>query len=199
MFVVFGLAALGGLYLIILGGWPILVVGVLSIVAAIAYTAGPLPFGYYGLGDLGTFVFFGLVAVGGTYYVQAHTITPAVWLGAVAMGCLVTDILVVNNVRDADTDRQAGKRTLAVLLGRRGARSEYALLLGVAYAVPVILWLGLGLSPWAMLAWLTLPLAVRHARAVFTVLGPALNKTLAGTAQLTVLYAILLAVGLVVS
>ena len=124
MFVVFGLAALGGLYLIILGGWPILVVGVLSIVAAIAYTAGPLPFGYYGLGDLGTFVFFGLVAVGGTYYVQVHAMTPAVWLGAVAMGCLVTAILVVNNVRDADTDRQAGKRTLAVLLGRRGARGR---------------------------------------------------------------------------
>ena len=172
MFVVFGLAALGGLYLIILGGWPILVVGVLSIVAAIAYTAGPLPFGYYGLGDLGTFVFFGLVAVGGTYYVQAHAMTSAVWLGAVAMGCLVTAILVVNNVRDADTDRQAGKRTLAVLLGRRGARIEYALLLAVAYAVPAILWLGLGMTPWVMLAWLTLPLAVRLARAVFTVLGP---------------------------
>ena len=198
MIVVFGLAALGGLYLIILGGWPILVVGVLSIVAAIAYTAGPLPFGYYGLGDLGTFVFFGLVAVTGTYYVQAHTVTPAVWLGAAAMGCLVTAILVVNNVRDADTDRQAGKRTLAVLLGRRGARTEYALLLAVAYAVPPILWLGLRMTPWVMLTWLTLPLAVRLARAVFTILGPALNKTLAGTAQLTVLYAIALAVGLVV-
>jgi 1,4-dihydroxy-2-naphthoate octaprenyltransferase len=197
MFVVFGLAALGGLYLILLGGWPILLVGVLSIVAAIAYTAGPLPFGYYGLGDLGTFVFFGLVAVGGTYYVQAHAMTPAVWLGAVAMGCLVTDILVVNNIRDADTDRQADKRTLAVLLGRRGARTEYALLLAVAYVVPLILWLGLGMMPWVMLAWLTLPLAYRHARAVFTVLGPALNKTLAGTAQVTVLYAITLAVGLV--
>ena len=123
--------------------------------------------------------------------------TPAVWLGAVAMGCLVTAILVVNNVRDADTDRQAGKRTLAVLLGRRGARIEYALLLAVAYAVPLILWLGLGLAPWVMLAWLTLPLAFRLARAVFTILGPALNKTLAGTAQLTVLYAIALAVGLV--
>jgi 1,4-dihydroxy-2-naphthoate polyprenyltransferase len=197
MFVVFGLAALGGLYLIILGGWPILVMGVLSIAAAIAYTAGPLPFGYYGLGDLGTFAFFGLVAVGGTYYVQAHAVTPAVWLGAVAMGCLVTDILVVNNVRDADTDRLAGKRTLAVLLGRRGARIEYALLLAVAYAVPMILWLGLGMGPWVMLAWLTLPLAFRLARAVFTILGPTLNKTLAGTAQLTVLYAIALAVGLV--
>lgn len=196
MVVVFGLAALCGVYLIILGGWPILLVGVLSIAAAIAYTAGPLPFGYYGLGDLGTFVFFGLIAVGGTYYVQAHTLTPAVWLGGVALGCLVTAILVVNNVRDADSDRAAGKRTLAVLLGRRGARIEYLVLLAIAYAVPLILWLALGYRPGVLLAWLTLPLAYRQARAVFTILGPALNRTLAGTAQLAVAYAVALAVGM---
>jgi 1,4-dihydroxy-2-naphthoate octaprenyltransferase len=130
--------------------------------------------------------------------VQAYAVTPAVWLGAVAMGCLVTAILVVNNIRDADTDRRTGKRTLAVLLGRRGARIEYALLLSVAYAVPVILWRGLDMPPWVMLAWLTLPLAFLRTRAVFTILGPALNKTLAGTAQLTVLYAITLAAGLVI-
>lgn len=198
MVVVFGLAALCGVYLIILGGWPILLVGVLSIAAAIAYTAGPLPFGYYGLGDLGTFVFFGLIAVGGTYYAQAHALTPAVWLGGVAMGCLVTAILVVNNVRDADSDRAAGKRTVAVLLGRRGARIEYLLLLAIAYAVPLILWLALGYRPGVLLAWLTLPLAYRQARAVFTILGPALNKTLAGTAQLAVAYAAALAVGMIV-
>jgi 1,4-dihydroxy-2-naphthoate polyprenyltransferase len=199
MLVVFGLAALGGLYLIVLGGWPILVVGVLSIVAAIAYTAGPLPFGYYGLGDLGTFVFFGLVAVAGTYYVQAHAVTPAVWLGAVAMGCLVTAILVVNNIRDADSDRQAGKRTLAVLLGRRGARIEFAVMLTIAYAVPFVLWLGLGMRPWVLLPLLTLPLAFRQAYAVFIVLGPALNRTLAGTAQLTVIYALVFAVGVILA
>jgi len=197
MFVVFGLAALAGIYLIFLGGWPILVIGVLSILAAIAYTIGPAPFGYYGLGDLGTFVFFGLIAVVGTYYVQAHDVTPAAWLGGVAMGCLVTTILVVNNIRDADTDRAAGKRTLAVLLGRRGARIEYVLLLAVAYAVPVILWLILGLTPWVMLAWLTLQLAGAQDRAVRTALGPALNRTLAGTAQLAVLYAIAFAIGLI--
>ena len=198
MAVVFGLAALCGVYLIILGGWPILIVGILSILAAMAYTIGPAPFGYYGLGDLGTFVFFGLIAVTGTYYVQAHAVTPAVWLAAAAMGCLVTAILVVNNIRDADTDRAAGKRTLAVLLGRRGARIEYLLLLAVAYAVPVALWLGLGMTPWVMLTWLTLQLAGVQVRAVWTVLGPALNRTLAGTAQLAVLYAIAFAVGLVV-
>ncbi len=198
MLVVFGLAALCGLYLIILGGWPILLVGIFSIVAAMLYTIGPAPFGYYGLGDLATFIFFGLVAVGGTYYVQRGALTPAVWLGGVAMGCLVTAILVVNNVRDADTDRAAGKRTLAVLLGRRGARIEYLLLLAVAYAVPLILWLACGYGVGVMLAWLTLPLAYRQARAVFIVLGPALNKTLAGTAQLAVAYALALAVGVVV-
>ncbi len=189
MVVVFGLAAASGLYLISLGGWPILIVGILSILAAIAYTAGPLPFGYYGLGDLGTFVFFGLVAVVGTYYVQAHAVTPIVWLSAVSMGALVTAILVVNNIRDADTDRQAGKRTLAVLLGRRGARIEYLLMLALAYAVPIILWLGFGMRPWVLLPLLTIPLAAQQARAVLTVLGPALNKTLAGTARLAAVYA----------
>ncbi len=196
MAVVFGLAALCGLYLIALGGWPILLMGLFSILAAIAYTVGPLPFGYYGLGDLGTFVFLGLVAVIGTYYVQAHAVTPAVWLAAVVMGCLVTNILVVNNTRDADTDRAAGKRTLAVLLGRRGARLEYLALLLIAYAVPLILWLGLGYRPGVLLTWLTLPWAARQAHALFTILGPALNKTLAGTAQLVGLYAIAFAIGL---
>ncbi len=196
MVVVFGLAALCGIYLITLGGWPILLVGLLSIAAAMAYTIGPAPFGYYGLGDLGTFVFFGLIAVVGTYYVQAHAVTPAAWLGGVAMGCLITNILVVNNIRDADTDRAAGKRTLAVLLGRRGARIEYLLLLVIAYAIPLILWLALGYRPGALLAWLTLPLAYRQTRAVFTILGPALNRTLAGAAQLAVAYAVALAVGI---
>jgi 1,4-dihydroxy-2-naphthoate octaprenyltransferase len=113
------------------------------------------------------------------------------------MGCLVTAILVVNNLRDADSDRAAGKRTLAVLLGRRGARVEYLLLLAVAYAIPVALWLPAGIAPWIMLTWLTLPLAAQQLRAVRSALGPALNRTLAGTAQLTVLYAIAFAAGLI--
>jgi 1,4-dihydroxy-2-naphthoate octaprenyltransferase len=195
--VVFGLAALCGLYLIYLRGWPILLVGVLSLLAAVAYTAGPLPFGYYGLGDLICFVFFGLIAVVGTYYVQAGITTPVVWISAVPMGSLVTAILVVNNTRDADTDAKVGKRTLAVIFGRRGARIEYVLLLALAYVTPFVLWLGFGLRPWVLLPLLTLPLAVRHARALLHVLGPALNKTLAGTAQLAVIYALAFAVGLI--
>ncbi len=197
MAVVFGLAALAGLYLVTLGGWPILLAGVLSILAAMAYTIGPAPFGYYGLGDMGTFVFFGLIAVAGTYYVQAHDVTPAVWLAAVAMGCLVTAILVVNNLRDADSDRAAGKRTLAVLLGRRGARIEYIGLLAIAYAVLFILWLGLGMRPWVLLPLLTVPLAGRLIRSILTVLGPPLNGALAGTAQLAVAYALAFGTGIV--
>jgi 1,4-dihydroxy-2-naphthoate octaprenyltransferase len=113
------------------------------------------------------------------------------------MGCLITGILVVNNIRDADTDRAAGKRTLAVILGRRGARIEYIALIVVAYAIPFVLWLGLGLRPTVLLPLLTLPLAIRLIRTVLDVLGPPLNRALAGTAQLAVWYAIALAVGMV--
>lgn len=197
MWAAFAAAALAGIYLIAAGGWPILIVGVLSIVAAIAYTAGPLPLGYFGLGDLAVFIFFGLVAVIGTYYVQARAVTWLVFLAALPMGALITAILVVNNLRDADTDRLAGKRTLAVLLGRRGARVEYILLVLVAYATPFILWLGLDLRATVLLPLVTLPLAARLIRTIRTVLGPALNLALAGTAQLAAWYAILFAIGLV--
>jgi 1,4-dihydroxy-2-naphthoate octaprenyltransferase len=197
MVVVFGLAALAGAYLVAVGGWPILFIGVTSIVAAVAYTIGPLPFGYYGLGDLAVFVFFGLVAVIGVYYVQALTVTPLAVLAAVPMGCLITGILVVNNIRDADTDRAAGKRTLAVLFGRSGARVEYVALIIGAYAVPFVLWLALDLRPIVLLPVLTLPLALRLVRTVLSVVGPPLNRALAGTAQLAVLFALAFAIGIV--
>jgi 1,4-dihydroxy-2-naphthoate polyprenyltransferase len=198
MWLTFGLAALFGLYLINAGGWPILAIGVASILAGIAYTGGPLPLGYMGLGDLLVFIFFGLVAVGGTFYVQAHALAPQVIFAAAAIGVLTTNILVVNNVRDVDTDRAAGKRTLAVILGRQAARVEYALLLLVAYATPFVLWLAFKLSPAVLLALLSLPLAVRLARTVFTAGdGPALNQALAGTAQLLAVYGALLAIGII--
>lgn len=195
--VVFGLAVGLGAYLIYVGGWPILLIGVCSILAGLAYTAGPFPLGYNGLGDVAVFIFFGLVAVTGTYYVQAHTLTPAVWLAAVPIGAIATAIIVVNNVRDTDTDRAAGKRTLSVLLGRPAARLEYAGLLLMAYAAPVVLWLIFRLSVWTLLPWLTLPLAWGHIRAIYTTEGPALNRTLGGTAQLLAQYGALLALGLV--
>lgn len=199
MAVVIGLAGLVGLYLIYVGGWPILLVGIAAILGALAYTGGPFPFGYYGLGDFFVFLFFGVVAVCGTYYVQALSLSWPVFVASLAVGALVTAILVVNNYRDIDTDRRAGKRTLAVRLGRQGARREYAALIGAAYVVAVVLWLGFDLGVLALLPWLTLPLAVRLNRTLWRAVdGPTLNKTLAGTARLALLYSLLLAVGILV-
>jgi 1,4-dihydroxy-2-naphthoate octaprenyltransferase len=200
MGVVIALTVLVGLYLISVGGWPILAVGVAAIVAALAYTGGPFPFGYYGLGDFFVFLFFGIVAVCGTYFVQALTVTPAVLIASLAIGALVTAILVVNNYRDIETDRKANKRTLAVMLGRQGARIEYYLLLIVAFAVPPLLWLLFGYSPAVLLAWLTVPSAVDLARTIAVATdGPTLNKTLGRTAQLGLRYSLLLAAGIVAS
>jgi 1,4-dihydroxy-2-naphthoate octaprenyltransferase len=197
MLVVFGLAALVGLYLIYVGGWPILAAGAAAILAALAYSGGPLPYGYYGLGELFTFLFFGVVAVCGTYWVQALTLTWPVLLASVPIGCLVTAILVVNNYRDVETDRRAGKRTLAVLLGRRGTRSEYVTLLAVAYLAPVVLLLAERRSGWVLLPLVTLPLAVRTAQALAAATdGPTLNKTLAETARLSMIFGVLFALGL---
>jgi 1,4-dihydroxy-2-naphthoate octaprenyltransferase len=197
MVVIFGAAALLGLYLIAVGGWPVLAVGVASILAALAYTGGPLPFGYYGLGDLFVFIFFGLVAVCGTYYVQALTLTPTAVLAAVAPGLLITAILVVNNLRDIETDQRANKRTLAVILGARATLAEYGLLLLIAYLVPLVLWLGAGRSPWVLLPWLTVPLAVKLVVAIVQAGdGPTFNTLLAGTARLSLLFSLLFALGL---
>lgn len=197
MVAVFGLAALIGLYLIAVGGWPILAIGVASILAALLYTGGPFPFGYYGLGDLFVFIFFGLVAVCGTYYVQALGLTPAVVIAAVPTGLLITAILVVNNLRDIETDARAGKRTLAVMIGRSATRVEYALLVGIAYLLPLALWLLWGYSVLTLLPWLSLPLAYKLLRAIRTNTdGPSLNRALAGTARLSLVFSLLLAVGL---
>lgn len=197
MWATFGLAALVGLYLIVAGGWPIVVIGLLSIIAGIAYTGGPFPLGYHGLGDLFVFIFFGLVAVCGTYYVQARAVSPAAYWAAVPVGLLATAILVINNLRDIETDRRAGKKTLAVRLGVRGAQLEYIILLGVSYLVPFLTWrlriTGVG----SLVVWLSLPLAIPLVRATFRDAGRALNKTLAGTARLELAYALLFSLGLI--
>jgi 1,4-dihydroxy-2-naphthoate octaprenyltransferase len=195
--VVIGLSVLVGLYLVYVGGWPILAIGFTAILAALAYTGGPFPFGYYGLGELFVFLYFGLAAVCGTYFVQAHTLPLAVVVAAVPVGLLVTAILVVNNYRDIDTDRRAGKRTIAVRLGRGGARVEYAAFLLLAYLVPPLLWLGFGFSPFVLLPLVTVPLAVNLARTLAGATdGPTLNKTLAGTARLGLIFSLLFAVGI---
>jgi 1,4-dihydroxy-2-naphthoate octaprenyltransferase len=198
MWVAFGLASVAGLYLIWVGGWPIVAIGVLSIIAGIAYTGGPFPLGYMGLGDVFVFIFFGLAAVCGTYYVQAGTVSPLAFWASVPVGLLATAILVVNNLRDIDTDRTVGKRTLAVRLGIKGTQIEYLLLLIVSYAVPLLMWFIGGSSSWVMLTWLSLPLAISLWRQILREKGRALNVALAGTARLELVYGVLFSVGLVI-
>ncbi|HXF61539.1 MAG TPA: 1,4-dihydroxy-2-naphthoate polyprenyltransferase [Caldilineaceae bacterium] len=195
MVVIFGLAALVGLYLVWAGGWPILATGLAAILAALAYTGGPKPFGYLGLGDLFVFLFFGPVAVAGTYFVQTHRLTGTALLLSLPVGALITAILVVNNLRDIETDRRAGKMTLAVRLGRAGAQAEYLALMVAAYISPLLVWGALG-SPWLLLPWLTAPLALRLLRAVRQETGSTLNASLAGTARLSLLFSLALALGL---
>lgn len=190
---VFSLAALIGIYLISIGGMPILIVGVSAILAAVLYTGGPLPYGYYGLGEVFVFLFFGFAAVVGSYYVQALTVSPQAWWSAIPVGTLVTAILVVNNLRDRETDIRANKRTLAVLLGKRGAQIEFVLLLAVAFSVTVVLaalW-----SLWLLLPLLSAPLAIPLLRSIWREQGTALNKTLTGVSRLSLLYSLLLSLG----
>jgi 1,4-dihydroxy-2-naphthoate octaprenyltransferase len=196
--VTFALATLIGLCLVAVGGWPILVVGLAGILSALAYSGGPYPLGYHGLGDLFVFLFFGLAAVCGTYYVQTLALTPAAVVAAIPVGTLTVAILVVNNLRDIDTDRQTGKRTLAVMIGPGNTRREYVGLLLVAYAVPPLFWLAGWSGVWVLLAWLTLPLGVRLVRLIHGATeGPPLNRALAGTANLDLLFSLLFAIGLV--
>ncbi|MDE0180125.1 MAG: 1,4-dihydroxy-2-naphthoate polyprenyltransferase [Caldilineaceae bacterium] len=196
MVLVVALAVLDGVYLVLVGGWPILAVGLASLVAAVLYTGGPFPYGYHGLGDLFVFVFFGLVAVAGTFFVQAGTLAVEVLIVAAAVGALVTAILVVNNLRDIATDARAGKRTLAVLIGARNTRLQYVVLLVLAYAAPFVLWLGFERGAAILLPLLSLPLAVIRARSLYRATGTALNALLAATAQLSLIYSLLLSLAL---
>jgi 1,4-dihydroxy-2-naphthoate octaprenyltransferase len=197
MWIAFGVAASAGLYLTAVAGWPVIAMGLASIAAALAYTGGPWPFGYRGLGEPFTFVFFGVLAVGGTYYVQAGEWTAGVLAASLPVGCTVTAILVVNNVRDIETDRATGKRTLAVLVGRRATRGIFLALVAGAYALAAALWLAGSFSPWVLLAAASLPFALRPALAVLReTAGPPLNAALRGTARLHLLFSVLLALGI---
>jgi len=197
---VLGLAALIGVYLVIVGGWPILLIGALSIVCAVAYTAGPFPLAYRGLGDLFAFVFFGLVAVMGTYYLQTQQFTPASFVAALPSALFATCLIVVNNLRDMDTDRAAGKRTLAVRIGDRATRVEYTLMLTAAYLVPLVLRAGGVLQGWAwLLPWASGPLALMLARELWRApRSSALNPILGRTAQLNLAFSALFAAALLV-
>jgi 1,4-dihydroxy-2-naphthoate octaprenyltransferase len=199
-FLVLGLALVVGVYLAWIGGWPIVIIGILSLVCAVAYTGGPFPLAYHGLGDPFVFVFFGLVAVGGTYWVQALDIGAEVLLAGAGMGALNTAILVVNNLRDVETDRRAGKNTLAVRLGIAGTKVEYLGLLLLALATPVLGIQAFSWTPWALLGLLAaIPLVgpttvvVRHREDA----DPrSLIPPLGGTAQAAGLFGLLLGLGL---
>ena len=195
MWIAFGVATLAGVYLTAVAGWPVVAAGVASILAAIAYTGGPWPFGYRGLGEVFTFVFFGLVAVAGTYYVQAGTLSAAALAAGVPVGLTVSAILIVNNVRDIETDAAAGKRTLAVMLGRRLSRWQFSLTLALAWLTALALW-PIGFGPQALLALIALPLAIGPLRAVLrSEDGPTLNAALRATARLHLALGLLIALG----
>ncbi len=197
MWVAFLLALLAGIYLVVVAGWIVVVIGLASIAAGLIYTGGPWPIGYHALGDVFTFAFFGMVAVVGTYFVQAEAAPGVVWLAAVPVGCTVTAILVANNLRDVDTDRAAGKTTLAVVLGERGTRAWYLLLVAAAYGVAIALWPATQVEAWALLVLLSLPFALAPLRAVAGgTAGRALNATLVQTARLHLVFGVLLALAL---
>ena len=197
MWVCFGLAFLLTLYLIYLGGWPILVIFIGSVAAGILYTGGPWPLGYNGLGDVFAFVFFGVVAVTGTYYLHTGTFDPFSLLLSLPIGLLVTNILVINNLRDIETDRAAGKRTLAVRFGAPAARVQYTVSLLLAYLVPFLLWLAGWIGPFFWLIVLSLPWAVQLMRRVLAgAAGKSLNPVLKASGQLELLFAVLLSIGL---
>ena len=199
MWFVFGLAVLVGIYILLVGGWPIFILGIFSILFGIAYTGGPYPLGYNGLGDIFVFIFFGFVAVGGTYYIQAGTLPPQIYWASIPIGLLATAILVVNNFRDLDQDKIAGKRTLAVRFGKKITQLEYFLLLGLSYAVPVYMWLTSLTSYWILLVFLSLPLAFSLAKDMLVKKGKELNETLAGTGKLELIFGILFSIGYLLS
>ena len=199
-YVAFGVAVVAGLYLAAVAGPELLVVGVASILAGVLYTGGPRPYGYAGLGELFVFLFFGLVAVAGSYYVQTERLRWEAFALAVPVGLLATEILVVNNLRDIDTDRRAGKRTLAVRLGRRRTRGLFTALMGLVFVAPFLTWAAGGLSAWLLVATLAAPLAVPLVRTASTrVDGPSLNGALAGTGRLLAAFSALLSVGVLLS
>jgi 1,4-dihydroxy-2-naphthoate polyprenyltransferase len=199
-YISFALAVLAGVYLIVVAGWELLLVGAASILAGVLYTGGPRPYGYEGLGEVFVFLFFGLVAVTGSYFVQAERLPWEAFALAVPVGLIAAAILVVNNVRDLETDRRAGKRTLAVRMGRARTRVLYAVMVYGAFVLAPVTWLFGPFRAWMLLALLALPLAAPVVRNVRNhVDGPALNRALGDTGRLQLAFCVLLCAGLLLS
>jgi 1,4-dihydroxy-2-naphthoate polyprenyltransferase len=196
----FAFAVAVGVYLVTVAGWELLLVGAASILAGVLYTGGPKPYGYEGLGELFVFAFFGLVAVTGSYFVQTEHLTWEAFALAVPVGLLAASILMVNNVRDLETDRRAGKRTLAVRLGSQTARTLYATMVFGAYVTLLPTWVSGSLDAWVLLPVLTLPLALKLAAEVSERTdGPSLNAALARTGLLQLAFCVLLSGGVLLS
>jgi len=197
IFITFLTAFLLGLYLVYIGGTIILIIGVISIFAGLAYTAGPYPLAYNGLGDIFVFMFFGLIGTMGTFYLHTGEISLPSFISSIPVGALITNILVVNNYRDIDEDRQAGKNTLAVILGKTFTKYQFVFLIVVSFVTPVILFLQFNFNEWIFLPYLTLPVAFKIIKMLYTLDGHQLNKTLELTAKLSALYGILFSTGLI--
>lgn len=195
----FGIAVAAGIYLIAIAGWELLLVGLASIAAGVLYTGGPRPYGYEGLGELFVFGFFGIVAVVGSYYVQTEELRGLAFSLAVPVGLLAAAILMVNNIRDLETDRRAGKRTLAVRLGRRRARRLFAATVYGAFVWTAVVSILAG-KPALLLMWLSFGLAPKLVRTVATRTdGPSLNAALARSGQLLAAFSVLVSAGLLLS
>jgi 1,4-dihydroxy-2-naphthoate octaprenyltransferase len=199
-YVSFGLAVVCGIYLVAVAGPELLAVGAASILAGVLYTGGPRPYGYEGLGEVFVFLFFGIVAVAGSYFVQVQDLPWQAFVCAVPVGLLASAILMVNNVRDLETDRRAGKRTLAVRLGRARARDLYTVVVAAAYLAAPLPWVLGSMTAWLFLCWATIPLALGVVRVVRTRSdGPTLNRALARTGATQLAFCVLYSAGIVAS
>jgi 1,4-dihydroxy-2-naphthoate octaprenyltransferase len=199
-YVSFGLAVLAGVYLVVVAGWLLLVIGAASILAGVLYTGGPRPYGYEGLGELFVFLFFGVVAVAGSFFVQVKHLHWEAFALSIPVGLLAAAILVVNNIRDIDSDRRASKRTLAVRMGRARTRRLFAGVVYLAFLLAPVTWIFGPVKPWVMLTWLALPLAAALVRIVRTRTdGPSLNGALARSGMLQLAFCVLLSAGLLLS
>lgn len=195
-----GLAFVAGLYLVWHAGWVILAIGIASLVCGILYTGGPFPLGYNGLGDLFVFLFFGIVAVTGTYYVNALEWSSGSFWASLAVGALATNILVVNNLRDVEQDGPAGKNTLGVLLGEDALRWEYLIMLLLAFAIPPHFLVQLDYGPAIMLPFLSIPAAFFLLRKIwFEEDKRLLNKTLEHTSLFMIFFGLLLGTGIIIN
>lgn len=198
--IAFGIAALAGIYLVVEAGWQLILIGAASIVAGVLYTGGPRPYGYVGLGEVFVFLFFGVVAVTGSYFVQTTVFAWEAVAVSIPVGLLACSLLMVNNIRDIDTDRRAGKKTLAVRLGREKMRTVFSATILLAFLLVPIVWLATGLTAWMNLALLALPLWPPLARTVRERTdGAALNKALGDSARLELVFCVLLSIGLLLA